>query len=294
MGRSDCPGWSSLIYNVLHCSRIGTPSLCGRILGNSLAKAGLKGNLGGLVRTSPPTSILRGRMEFNWKLFEEAKNLTLGDLEALIGGLAEPGKMPWYSYSTPAENCQIGSKLRKVAGSPCDTCYALGGRYRFFRVKNALARRFERMQNFPRFAEYFSALLFKRAEKVKPKDRFFRWFDAGDIQNENDLDIICFIALANPGISFWLPSQEHEIIAGYGYHFPSNLLVRLSSRRKRKAAPITDYSVGSSIGGPGYVCEADKREHTCGPCRACWDPKVRNISYPENKNKSLTQWSKRV
>jgi len=62
---------------------------------------------------------------------------------AVAHTLSEPSKMPGWSYSLPARECRIGSKLAKVKGSVCSNCYALKGRYVFGRVRRAMQRRFE-------------------------------------------------------------------------------------------------------------------------------------------------------
>ena len=36
---------------------------------------------------------------------------------AEVGGLGKPSKMPTFSYNLPAEECNVGSKLRLVKGS---------------------------------------------------------------------------------------------------------------------------------------------------------------------------------
>ena len=44
-------------------------------------------------------------------------------------GFTRTSKMPGLSYSLPAWECKTGSKLRKVKGSVCASCYALKGNY---------------------------------------------------------------------------------------------------------------------------------------------------------------------
>ena len=42
-------------------------------------------------------------------------------------GFTRTSKMPGLSYSLPAWECKTGSKLRKIKGSVCASCYALKG-----------------------------------------------------------------------------------------------------------------------------------------------------------------------
>jgi hypothetical protein len=56
-------------------------------------------------------------------------------------------KMPGLSYSLPAWECKTGSKLRKIPGSVCASCYALKGNYtRYKAIKEAQYRRLEAMK----------------------------------------------------------------------------------------------------------------------------------------------------
>ena len=60
----------------------------------------------------------------------------MNTLEAstIVGGLGKPSKMPGKAYGLPAKECNVGSRLRDVPGSVCETCYALKGRYVFDNV----------------------------------------------------------------------------------------------------------------------------------------------------------------
>jgi len=59
----------------------------------------------------------------------------------VIGGLSSPSKMPCYSYSLPAKDCILGSKLAQLPGTTCHGCYALKGFYVMPNVKAAMERR---------------------------------------------------------------------------------------------------------------------------------------------------------
>ena len=49
------------------------------------------------------------------------------DAVKITGSMTRTSKMPGLSYSLPAWECQTGSKLRKIKGTPCYGCYALKG-----------------------------------------------------------------------------------------------------------------------------------------------------------------------
>src|SRR5690242_14227789 len=103
------------------------------------------------------------------------------DLEAYVGGLSNPSKMPGYGYSIPAKDCITGSKLRKVDGSTCSACYALKGRYVFPNVLAAMERRLASLDK-PDWAYVMGELINR-----KSKQPFFRWHDSGDLQSVKHL-----------------------------------------------------------------------------------------------------------
>jgi hypothetical protein len=198
---------------------------------------------------------------------------TWNTLNAATGGLSAPGKMPGPAWSIPAESCGIGSLLRKVAGSPCSSCYALKGRYYYPNVKAALVRRLavwkaDRAQ----WREAMVASILKQKHKVT----HFRWFDSGDIQGPEMLADIIRIARALPDVSFWLPSQEHALVRRAS-KLPPNLIIRLSSPKVGKA--LAPGFPSSSVEGEGFKCPASTQDNKCGDCRACWNPKIERISY---------------
>ena len=70
---------------------------------------------------------------------KEAKQIT--------GSLTRTSKMPGLSYSLPAWECKTGSKLRKIKGSVCASCYALKGNYtRYKAIKAAQYQRLEALK----------------------------------------------------------------------------------------------------------------------------------------------------
>src|SRR5690606_11986685 len=146
-------------------------------------------------------------------------------------------KMPFWSWSISATECITGSKLNKLEGTTCSSCYALKGNYRFNNVAEAQARRLAGAAH-PDFVEAFVTVLTRlhanqRRERSPgvPENRF-RWFDAGDLQSVEMLEKIVEIARRTPQLSHWLPTRELPIIRAFlaaGGNFPNNLVVRVSS-----------------------------------------------------------------
>ena len=102
----------------------------------------------------------------------------------LIGGLSDTSKMPGKSYGLPTEHCITGSILAKIPGSICNDCYAMKGFYRSFAhtVISAQHRRLVAVNNEPQWIE---AMV-----KSLQNERWFRWFDSGDLQSVKMLEDI--------------------------------------------------------------------------------------------------------
>lgn len=202
------------------------------------------------------------------------------ELSALVGGLSEPSKMPGYGYSIPASACKVGSLLRKVPGSTCGKCYALKGRYVFPNVQKAMFRRMESLSS-PIWVAAMTELISRKSKKVP----YFRWHDSGDIQSMEHLSNIVQVAKNLPGINFWLPTRETAIVKLFRtmHEFPANLTVRISAPMIGRAPEKIAGTVGSSVENPSaFQCPAPQQGNSCQDCRACWNPKVEEVSYSKH------------
>jgi len=198
----------------------------------------------------------------------------------IVGGLSEPGKMPCFGTSLPAENCHIGSKLRELSpNSVCSTCYACKGRYVFPNVQKALQRRLTAL-NHPRWVEAMSWLI----GNVE-KSGYFRWHDSGDVQSAQHMFNIALVAKNTPMVQHWLPTKEYTTVISYAqrYPIPSNLNIRLSGYKQNQTGPIfLARQYGFTISGvysAGYDCPAYSQGGKCLDCRKCWDKSVFNVKY---------------
>lgn len=221
--------------------------------------------------------------------------LTLSKSLEIIGGLSNPSKMPWYSWSTPAQECITGQKLHKEAGTVCSKCYALKGFYMFANAKKALALRFRALQDV-RFEDAFVFALTEKYQRTKAtylykgsriRENRFRWHDSGDIHSAAHLQTICNIASRTPFLDHWLPTREIAIVKEFvrgGGKFPSNLTVRYSNPligAKLRNVPhgMTQSSVGRDNDAEIYQCPAARKQgNKCLDCRACWDTGA--VNYP--------------
>lgn len=206
----------------------------------------------------------------------------------LIGGLSTPSKMPWFGWSTSAKACKVGSKLRDVENSVCDSCYAMRGYYNMTVVRNALAKRLDAIDD-PRFVDAFVTVLKHKFQTAKlrangKKENRFRWHDSGDIQSEAHLKQIVRIAELCPEIQFYLPTKEYGIVKRFTGVFPKNLHVKLSHPmigKKFSTLPkgVKQATVGVDTDKKLFQCPALKYQgNQCLECNKCWTQA--DINYP--------------
>ena len=191
----------------------------------------------------------------------------------ITGGLSAPGKMPEGAYNIPASACQTGQILALVEDTPCNKCYALTGRYRFPNVKAALARRLASLMH-PRWTEAMTVL-------VKGK-KHFRWHDSGDIQSVEHLKKIFEVCKLTPSTQHWLPTRETGMLKLMDPDIvPTNLIIRLSGHMI-DGKNSTFWPWTSSVSSQAKTCPALDQGNSCRDCRACWDRKVANVTYPKH------------
>ena len=220
---------------------------------------------------------------------------TLKEAKDLAGNISlGNGKMPGTTYALSATTCKVGSKLVTVAGSTCGRCYALKLEKLRPSVHKGWMGNYEKatslIETNPK--QWVAACVFqiKRAF-LKTLEPYHRWFDSGDLQSVSMLAAICEVATLTPDFKHWLPTREAAIVKAYraqGGVIPGNLVIRVSSTMIGDA-PISGHINTSTVHRQGtepvgHSCPASMQGNSCGAgsnaCRACWSPKVPNISYP--------------
>jgi len=192
--------------------------------------------------------------------------------EQITGGLSITQKMPCPSWGISATRCLLGSVLAEKPGTVCHGCYALKGRYKFPNVQKKLEERYRGLFN-PLWTPAMVHLIRWHC------DRYFRWFDSGDLQGENHLRNIVTIAEHTSDVMHWLPTREIETARAVG-SFPSNLTVRVSAHSIDGKAPRwPTTSVVASGAAPGHPCPSRDQGNACGDCRACWDGEIEKVVY---------------
>ena len=185
-------------------------------------------------------------------------------------GFTRTSKMPGLSYSLPAWECKTGSKLRQVKGSVCASCYALKGNYtRYPAIKAAQYRRLEAMKH-PDWVQAMAAVI--------KRQKWFRWHDAGDVQDQQHLQKIFEICRLTPETRHWLPTRE-AWIKDHLDKAPVNLVIRFSPPMVNQRAPES-WPHSSMVVDKGFhTCPAPAQGGKCLDCRQCWDPNIKTVSY---------------
>ena len=192
--------------------------------------------------------------------------------------LSNTSKLGCKSISLNAKNCKTGSKLAKKKGSVCFGCYALKGCYQFPVVQDAMARRME-FFNSPNFIPIMVWLLSSLRKKK------FRWFDSGDVQSVLMALNILEICRLTPEVKHWIPSKEVKIWRTVLkiQKLPKNVCLRISSPNIDQE-PLKGFENTSTVHKDkkafGLECVAYKQDGKCLDCEACFNKKVKNVSYP--------------
>ena len=188
----------------------------------------------------------------------------------ITGSMTRTSKMPGLSYSLPAWECKTGSKLRKVKGSVCASCYALKGNYtRYKAIKAAQYVRLDSLKH-----PLWTAAMVAQVKRQK----YFRWHDAGDVQDLDHLNKIFEVCRLTPNTNHWMPTRE-AWVKDHLLQAPKNLVIRFSPPMINQRAPES-WPNSSMVIDKGYhTCPAPSQGGQCGDCRQCWDPKVKVVSY---------------
>jgi hypothetical protein len=193
-------------------------------------------------------------------LVKEARKIT--------DSLTRTSKMPGLSYSLPAWECKTGSKLRKVKNSVCSACYALKGNYtRYKNIKIAQYRRLAAIK-LEGWTRAMAAQILRQ--------KYFRWHDAGDVQDLDHLNKIYQVCELTPDVKHWMPTRE-AWIKDHLNRKPANLVIRFSPPmigQRNDSWPNSSMVVET-----GATCPAPDQNNSCGSCRQCWDPEIKVVSY---------------
>lgn len=167
----------------------------------------------------------------------------------------------------------------------CSGCYATTGNYRFPNVRAPRDFNKSDWQRLDFVDDFVKAL---------ENERFFRWFDSGDMYTLPLAEKILEIMIRTPWVKHWLPTRM--------YKFPKfrlvidemkkleNVSVRFSSDsvtgeyiKKLHGSVIVPEPKDVKKGM--FLCRAYESLGTCDGCRACFDKSISVIAYPAHGKK---------
>jgi hypothetical protein len=205
--------------------------------------------------------------------------------------LSKASKMPCRSWSLQAlDTCpaSIGTDGKLVPA--CSGCYATTGNYNFPNVK---APREHNKKDWKR-ADWTADMV-----KELDNDRYFRWFDSGDMYSLDLAKKILSVMKATPWVRHWLPTRMYKFkkFAGILSQMEAlpNVVVRRSSD-SINGETIEGQNTSTIIESTEHakegmtVCQAYERDGKCGDCRACWDKGTKIIAYPAHGKKIAKQY----
>ena len=204
--------------------------------------------------------------------------------------LSKASKMPCRSWSLQAlDTCPASIGTDGELVDACKGCYATDGNYRFSNVKAPRLHNREDWQQ----SDWVDAMV---AEL--DNDRYFRWFDSGDMYSLKLAEKIYEVMVATPWTRHWLPTRMHKFakfadILAKMEALP-NVVVRLSSDSINGdiIAGNTTSTIIPTISHKKpkmTICEAYEREGKCATCRACWDKNVEVVAYVAHGRKMAKQ-----
>jgi hypothetical protein len=162
----------------------------------------------------------------------------------------------------------------------CKGCYATTGNYNYPNVK---APRLHNRTDWE-CIDWCDAMV-----ALLDKDRYFRWFDSGDMYTLALAEKMLEVMQRTPWVKHWLPTRMHKFpkfrqVLEAMQALP-NVSVRYSSDSVN--GEYIDGLHGSVIiptiddATPALsVCMAYEHAGKCNGCRACWDKGVNVIAYP--------------
>jgi hypothetical protein len=167
----------------------------------------------------------------------------------------------------------------------CKGCYATTGNYRFANVK---APRLHNREDWQR-EEWVTDMV-----KALDNDRYFRWFDSGDMYSLDLAQKMLDVMKATPHVKHWLPTRMHKFAKF------ANVLAQMKALANVSVRFSSDSVTGEYVEGlhgsvivptaddvPNGVtlCRAYANDGKCNGCRACYDKAVPVVAYPAHGKK---------
>lgn len=190
------------------------------------------------------------------------------------------------SWSLQAiETCPGSKASNGDLVAACSGCYATTGMYNFPGTKAVRADNKEAWKD----ASWESDMV-----KALSKQRYFRWFDSGDMYSIELANKMYNVMVATPHVQHWLPTRMHK------FDKFASILAAMQALPNVMVRPSSDAVDGTYVDGvhgstilpsadvvPDGVtlCTAYEHGGKCNGCRACYDKSVKVIGYPAHGRK---------
>ena len=189
--------------------------------------------------------------------------------------LSKTSKMPCKSFALPAMKTCLGAinsdgKVKDV----CRGCYAMKGSYQW---RPAKALRENNRLSVSNELHSFASDMLKLLKKEK--NNYFRWFDSGDVFDNDFLYEIYKVCKQTPDINHWIPTKAREILDNATWE----KLEALDNVKVRYSSDAINGEYNSLHGSTAihsnqkyddnkvFKCPVDYDQiKKCGNCRACW------------------------
>lgn len=183
------------------------------------------------------------------------------------------------SWSLQARSTCPGARDKGEYVPACAGCYASFGNYYFPAVKNTRAFNKKDWKRPAWVADFVETL---------QNERYFRWFDSGDIYCKALAIKIRDVIKLTPWVAHWLPTRSHK--------FPKinailNEIQALPNAMVRASSDAVDGTYTKGVHGSCIIptidalpdgvtlCHAALNQGKCGSCRACYSKDVPVIAY---------------
>lgn len=191
------------------------------------------------------------------------------------------------SWSLQAlETCPASVNGDGTLVDACKGCYATTGNYNYPNVK---APRESNKLDWQRI-DWCDDMV-----RALDSDRYFRWFDSGDMYSLALAEKILEVMTRTPWVKHWLPTRMlkfpkyRNVIAKM--QALSNVVVRFSSDSVTGEYTQDHGSViiptAEDVTSAMTLCRAYEHGGKCSGCRQCWSKEVKLIAYPAHGKKML-------
>jgi len=194
--------------------------------------------------------------------------------------ISKVGKLNSRSWSLEAlETCPASKGSDGELVPACKGCYAVGGNYRFKNVKEARSHNKKDWKRSEWVADMIEEL---------DSDRYFRWFDSGDMYSLALAEKMYEICKATPWTRHWIPTRMHKFKKFRDVidrlNALDNVVVRLSSdgingeiiEDAKYSSTIIPFIDSVTV---ATICNAPLQDGKCKKCRLCWDKSTKVIAY---------------